>query len=393
MGHFSYTCLLSGIPITGGDKAVLLPIFPKVHWGYDCSQKSMTKFGKSTLCSNDGPNLYFDELFFPIFGEYDSYGRLENIEKDDNTKILEEFFGLTIEQISTVLTDGRKDEFEAGGTYCESVKILDKNNKNHMKLLKTSTTWFHRSVYDKLAVSEPADDYDRLDLGEHGILVKLGFEYVGIDKSVERFNKLYRKDTFEIHSDGTWVNIPGQGIYSVFDLKKYCAKFNVEIDPKLIDGGRYSQLYDFILPHTSDIIKFSNNRQLIHMLLGEEHEVKMTKFEMMEELIDQGLITVDVDRQEMLKNSKSKLINENITLFYFTKIKEYGGEFLKKNIIDWFNVKQFFYPTGRFLYPIGTSAQDGNFESVKILLETSLSVINEELKNHYCEDDEDDDED
>lgn len=168
MGHFSYTCHLSGLPITGGDKAVLLPIFPKEHWSFDNSQEKLAKYGKGNLCSNDGANMYFDELCFPIFGEYDSYGRLENIEKDDNTKVLEEFFGLSIEQIASVLADGRKDEFEQGGQFCDSVKILDKDNEKHMMLLKTSATWYRREFFDKLASIE-SDGYG-IELGNHGII-------------------------------------------------------------------------------------------------------------------------------------------------------------------------------------------------------------------------------
>lgn len=37
MEHFSYTCQLSGVTITGDTHAVLLPIFPKTNFGYDLS--------------------------------------------------------------------------------------------------------------------------------------------------------------------------------------------------------------------------------------------------------------------------------------------------------------------------------------------------------------------
>ena len=32
MGSFSFTCQLSGLPITSGEKAVIIPIIPKDHW-------------------------------------------------------------------------------------------------------------------------------------------------------------------------------------------------------------------------------------------------------------------------------------------------------------------------------------------------------------------------
>ena len=67
MGHFSYTCQLSGVPITDGTRAVLLPLFPKKGMGYDASTEKLSKIGKGSLITNDGPNLYFYELFFPIW--------------------------------------------------------------------------------------------------------------------------------------------------------------------------------------------------------------------------------------------------------------------------------------------------------------------------------------
>ncbi len=234
MGHFSYTCHLSGVPITDGDKAVLLPMLPKPHWGFDCSQKKLTTFGLSNLCSNDGPNMYFDEFFFPIFGIYDSYGGLDNITKDDNTSVLEEYFNLSIEDIVKVLTDHRKDEFESGGTYCECVKIIDKNNPKHMLLMKASSTWFHGKIYDRLSKDVTKQSkYGGVELGTHGILTTLGFKYLGIDKSENRYNKLYEKDSLTIHSDGTWINVPKESIYYKEDLKKYCKKFGVEIDENI----------------------------------------------------------------------------------------------------------------------------------------------------------------
>jgi hypothetical protein len=392
MGHFSYTCHLSGVPITDGDNAVLLPMLPKPHWGFDCSQKKLTTFGLSNLCSNDGPNMYFDEFFFPIFGIYDSYGGLDNITKDDNTSVLEEYFNLSIEDIVKVLTDHRKDEFESGGTYCECVKIIDKNNPKHMLLMKASSTWFHGKVYDRLSKDVTKQSkYGGVELGTHGILTTLGFKYLGIDKSENRYNKLYEKDGLTIHSDGTWINVPKESIYYKEDLKKYCKKFGVEIDETLITGNRYSQLYDYVLPTMNGIKEFSNNRDLTYMLLGDQSAVKSYQFEVYETLIYDE--SIPKEKVEEVIKLREELISNNITLFYYTKIIKNGNNFLKQNILDWFAVKKYYYPTGRFLYPVGTAAQDGDFKNVKKLLETALSVVNEELIERDYDEDENEDED
>jgi len=391
MGHFSYSCQLSGLPIVDYTKCVLLPIFPKKDWGYDCSQKNMSKYGLSNLCSNDGPNMYFDELFFPIFGEYDNYGRLVNIEKDDNTKVLEEFFGLSIEDISKVLTDSRKDEFDKeNNDYCESAKILNKDNKKHMMLLKTSATWFHREVYEKLAKNDYHDSWCDLGVGNHGILTTLGFECIRIDKQNPRYNILYKKDNLEVYSDGNYLNVPGESIYNLKSFKKYCLKNGVDIDITKISGGLYSQLYDLILPHIKTVADFTKESKLVHMLFGDEYKVHASSYDFFESM---KAHLSEEEIQKIQKKNDDENLN-NLIIFYFLKIKENGGQFLRKNIIDWFNVKQFYYPSGKFLYPIGSSPQDGDPEKVKILLETSLSVVNDILEKdeHYNYDEDEDDE-
>lgn len=91
MGHFSYTCGLTGLPITDGTKVVLLPMKIRKN-----SFKLDSKYGENGLISNDGTNVRFQPFCLPIKGEYGGYGNIVNIIEDENTKLLEEYFGLTI---------------------------------------------------------------------------------------------------------------------------------------------------------------------------------------------------------------------------------------------------------------------------------------------------------
>lgn len=107
MGHFTHNCKLSGLPITGN--AVLIVMKPQPNL-WDNSEESLKKYGKTYLCSNDGTRLKFIPYWFPIKGEYNDYGSLQNIIHDDNTKILEEFYGLSIENLIEIITSSRKDD-------------------------------------------------------------------------------------------------------------------------------------------------------------------------------------------------------------------------------------------------------------------------------------------
>ena len=119
MGHFSHNCKLTGLPITGGN-AVLIVMKPQEDL-WDNSEENIRKYGKTYMCSNDGPRLKYVPCWFPIKGEYDTYGCLENIVHDDNTEILEEYYGLTIEELVDIVCCGRKDD-----GYDDALSIIKK---------------------------------------------------------------------------------------------------------------------------------------------------------------------------------------------------------------------------------------------------------------------------
>jgi hypothetical protein len=85
MGCFDSSCVISGIPVHYKNKSAYLFL----GWKNDEKYTSI----------NDGPFQFYKPVFFPIKGNYDDYGRLENIEKDWNTAFIEQYFGISIESI------------------------------------------------------------------------------------------------------------------------------------------------------------------------------------------------------------------------------------------------------------------------------------------------------
>ena len=59
---------------------------------YDYSDEKINKYGTTCYISNNGEEVFFKPAMFPIFGDYDDYGGMENIQEDDNTKTLEKHF-------------------------------------------------------------------------------------------------------------------------------------------------------------------------------------------------------------------------------------------------------------------------------------------------------------
>ncbi len=89
MGSFSVCCAMSKLTIHEGDKIKLIPLFPSKN------------APSASLLMDDR----FHPLALPVTGIYDDYGCIGEIEEDANTKILEKYFGITIENIMDIVTD------------------------------------------------------------------------------------------------------------------------------------------------------------------------------------------------------------------------------------------------------------------------------------------------
>lgn len=83
MGSFNSTGFISKIPITYGDKVVCII---------------------ATVNKNIGRELFYPDSMlspwtFPIYGEYDDYGSIENVRRDFHVELLEKIFGTDIEKV------------------------------------------------------------------------------------------------------------------------------------------------------------------------------------------------------------------------------------------------------------------------------------------------------
>ena len=338
MGHFSYNCKLSNLPITDGTKVVLITMLPQIQFD------NYNKIGTTHFISNDGPNSHFRPIWYPIKGEYNGYGGIENIIKDDNTEILEKYYGLTIEEICGVITSNRKDDGYDDNLDC----IKDKSKKDkygnpqyldkYKKLIRISGMWIHGEFYDKLVNEKPDNYFNKLDMGIPHLLVALGFKQTSKGKGKGRFNLVFEKDGVEVFSDGNWLD--GQ-IYSLESLNE---KVNIDLN-KHQDKDRYEQLYDYVFSY-----------------------YKLTK-------------TIPTQLKYVIDNAilANPIYLENAI----------NGK-LRKNIVEFFRFNYYMYATGTFYFPVGTSPQDGDIKSVRKVLNIANDIINKEYED-YIKDYGDDD--
>lgn len=199
MGSWSVYCGISQISITSGQECVFIPLRKRDY-------------------TSGGVYDPFIPATLPIFGEYNDYGGIENIIRDENVEMIEQYFGCKIEEFCDFLTDGRKDYND---TYS------DWHGKEHLKPLESYTyMWVDRKVWDFMRNHHPRS-YGRsgdFDMGNPTILKALGFEYVGKTKD-KRYTDHYRYEkngvVVNIKSDGTWAHyLNGDLVYNMGDLKE-----------------------------------------------------------------------------------------------------------------------------------------------------------------------------
>lgn len=95
MGCFNVSCGASHLTINSGNKIVLFPLTMRGFIAKMNPYRNCANF-----ITNDGPFGICHPYTLPIFGEYNDYGCLENIEENEHTKHLEKHFGTSIQNIA-----------------------------------------------------------------------------------------------------------------------------------------------------------------------------------------------------------------------------------------------------------------------------------------------------
>ena len=223
MGCFNATCSISGLPIVYNDEVALFLLLK--------SRYSNLEEPTDLICQNELPFSLYNIFSLPIYGKYDDYGRIYDIVKDETTKKLEIFFGITIEQILAGVHDDR-----------------DRVNESlHYEILeKLSGTFILKSIYDELS------DISNGNMKEHyitiDVLKELNFKIINEDKDEERYKYILTHESSNelyIKSDGTWSSIikDGKEINSIYRLKLFIKawfkltgfKFEYNLDRSIYD--------------------------------------------------------------------------------------------------------------------------------------------------------------
>lgn len=137
MGSFYSTCSVSHMTLTNQKTSIQL-LVP--------NNKSL-KEHKSMIVSNDGAQEFYSPFGFPIHGRYDDYGHLQNIKEDGNTKMLEDFFNMSIYKI--IENIGRKRDVP------ETAQNIDFYNSLSMTYFRTEVLEHLQKGWENIDLVNP----------------------------------------------------------------------------------------------------------------------------------------------------------------------------------------------------------------------------------------------
>ena len=355
MGSWSVSCGISNIAITSGNECVIIPI-----------KGDSSEYGgylPSTL---------------PIFGTYNDYGGMEDIVHDDNTKLIEDHLGITIDEFVEFLVDGKftYDRDEAIATKAK----LEANDRLE-EVANWRFMWVDKQVYEVMIQNLNVHDQGYMDYGTPEMAKLLGLEVVeGFESKnydPKRFKTAYKKGDTILYSDGsTLLSENGQYVYHMGKGNESSIETYIDVPEELqyLKGKTKSEAWRLM----SERKQMSTLGYIFGDRFGSmERELDLKA--MMLELATDG----DVKNEESVKKILAKAEKSaTIVNKYFKNLDAYGDR-----IVDLINIRGNMHPmSGRF-YPhvLYLTPQCGEHAHHQKLLE-AFAEINKSYVDEYEED-------
>lgn len=133
MGCFNTTGSISKMPIEYGDKVFAMLVIRD------------TSVGGS---SDFAPGHFITPITLPIFGIYDDYGKLTDIERDANVEYIEKYFGCGIDEIIEIVDDHLVDRYQSKDQKKKYTAFTDKCLANMRK--RTSFSGYLKKHVDNM---------------------------------------------------------------------------------------------------------------------------------------------------------------------------------------------------------------------------------------------------
>lgn len=164
MGCSNVACSVSHISIQRKDPVVFIPLIPKKI------VTSVKMFSTSEM---------YIPAFLPIFGEYDDYGSLQNIAKDYNTDMIEQEFGISIQEFVNIIAE-EEEVFGSSDEIHNAFKIQIFNNQLNPDTIRDM-------CFEEISIIKDDDKIFQSVKNDHCGLV-LHLEYILKERFINRVN-------------------------------------------------------------------------------------------------------------------------------------------------------------------------------------------------------------
>ena len=353
MGCWSVYCGISKIAITAGQKCAIIPIKSDTN-------SETREWVPATL---------------PIFGEYNDYGGLENIEENDNTKLIEKHFGISIDEFCTFLVDG-KFTYER-----EEAEEVAEQMKNKKEAESWRFMWVDSKVYEFITKNYNNHEKGYLDYGTAEMLQQLGFKLKEKSDSFKnydpkRFNQLWVKGDTEMFSDGkTLLSKEGRYVYNFGKGDETSMETYFKVPKEL------EYLKDKTAKEAWRLLSKRKAQSSLGYILGRS----MYEFDFEPELLE-ALLKKSEGKEEIIK--KEKTVKKVIPIYkqYLEDLDTYGDR-----IVELINMSHnMYFMSSRFEpHVLYITPQCGEYKLHQNLLE-KFAEINKSylLEKGYDEDEE-----
>ena len=370
MGSFNVAATASGLSIGCNDEALLFPLIPSsFQYKKKISQGVMIPH-TANLISNEGACIFYEPFCLPIKGKYNDYGGIEDIVEDDNTRHLEEFFGLNIQTIADSITGDSAE--------CE-------DPEKNIILASLAGMWENKTFYDNITkkYSKPRTAFKNSDLNL-STLKTIGFvENSDKNTNDQRYNIYLEhpniKD-FIGYSDGTWVNFyyKGELLNSVYSVKCLCAILrSLNIPTGLLnnlDKLRNTSVCLFLIEKTIEKINKSRSE------MKPEEDIEGILEELKSSMVSQGKSEEEIIKMlSLLKRTPTFNPFENTIMKHYPYLQYAVTEELKFELEKSICFQSILHSTNKIFMPCQNGEQEGNDKLHKLFTEETLKVLNYKL--------------
>lgn len=352
MGSWSVSCGISNIAITSGNPCVIIPLKKSKGLSYQ-------KYQPATL---------------PIFGKYNDYGGMENIEVNNNTKFIEEYFGVTIDEFVEFLVDG-KHTYDRDEAKDIKKRINDVDNIDEMRFM-----WVDRQVYDFMTIFQDTWYKGHGSFGTPDFMKLFGFT---LDKDTKpkdkdnydpkRFKHVYRKGDVMMYSDGSTLLAPGKSY--VYDFGKG-SESSIETYFDVPEELHY--LKELGEHEMWRLMSHSWFRSKMGYIMADNYSFDFLNFNYGD---DEELTEEDIAIDKRIVERKMSKLN-NIGARYYLDIDTFGDD-----IVKLFNFYLNFHPMSAQFMPhtLYLTPQCGEYRQHQKMLEKFC-----EINKSYCQDEDED---